>query len=124
MAHLTWYASVVDPDPHESALIWLSWIRMGNADQDLGAWELTKINKTWFSAFKKDIRSILIFFHVKIQLFETLKSGQVPVRHGSALALLPGSGSGSELRSKAGSGSAFKPMRIHNTGVHKELFNC
>jgi hypothetical protein len=32
--------SVVDPDPHGYALIWLSWIRnsIRNADSDLGAW--------------------------------------------------------------------------------------
>jgi hypothetical protein len=34
--------SVVDPDPHGSALIWLSWIciRIGNADPDSGAWKM------------------------------------------------------------------------------------
>ncbi len=39
--------SVVDPDPHESALICLSWIRnhIGNTDPDPGAWKLTKIYK-------------------------------------------------------------------------------
>ncbi len=35
----------MDPDPHESALIWLSWFRMENADPDPEAWNLTKINK-------------------------------------------------------------------------------
>jgi hypothetical protein len=31
----------VDPDPHGSALIWLSWIRIriGNADLNQGAWK-------------------------------------------------------------------------------------
>ncbi len=48
---LTLYASVLDPDPHESAL--LSWIRMGNADQDPGAGKLTKINKPGFLPLKK-----------------------------------------------------------------------
>jgi hypothetical protein len=35
----------VDPEPHGSALIWLSWIwiRIGNADPDPGAWKYNKI---------------------------------------------------------------------------------
>ncbi len=43
--------SVVEPelDPHGSALIWLSWIRIrianADPDPDLGAGKLTKINK-------------------------------------------------------------------------------
>jgi hypothetical protein len=50
-----WTPSVVDPDPHASALVWLFWM-IGNTDPDpdLGAWKLTKINKrTWFFAFQK-----------------------------------------------------------------------
>jgi hypothetical protein len=46
----------VDPDPPESAFIWLSWIRIriGNVDPDPGAWKFVKINKeTRFSAFQK-----------------------------------------------------------------------
>jgi hypothetical protein len=41
---LVFLSSVLDPDPHGSALIWLSWIRIriGNADPDpdRGAWKL------------------------------------------------------------------------------------
>jgi hypothetical protein len=39
-------SSVVDPDPHGTALNWLSWIRI-NADPnpDKGRWKLKKINK-------------------------------------------------------------------------------
>ncbi len=39
--------SVLDPDPHRSALIWLFWIqiRNGNADPDPGGRTLTKIIK-------------------------------------------------------------------------------
>ncbi len=48
--------SVVDPDSHGSACIWLSWIRIfvGNANPDPGARKLTKINKcTWIPAFQR-----------------------------------------------------------------------
>jgi hypothetical protein len=40
-------SSVVNTDPHGSALNWLSEIqvRIGNADPDPGAWKWTKINK-------------------------------------------------------------------------------
>jgi hypothetical protein len=52
-----------------------------------------------------------------------VKFDQDPDPNGSALAWLPGSGSGSALRYryKAVSGSALKPMRIHNT-VHRCFF--
>ncbi len=42
-----WTQIRISKDPHESVLIWLSWIRIriGNADPDPGAWILTKINK-------------------------------------------------------------------------------
>jgi hypothetical protein len=56
-------------------------------------------------------------FLVKIQLFITLKLYQDPDPHGSLIVWLPGFGSGSALRSKAGSGSALKPMLIHKTGL-------
>jgi hypothetical protein len=38
---------IVDPDPHGSAAIWLSWIRirLGRRNPDPGAWKLTKIHK-------------------------------------------------------------------------------
>jgi len=38
---------VVVPDPHGSAFIWLTWIRirLGKADPDSGEWKLTKIHK-------------------------------------------------------------------------------
>jgi hypothetical protein len=51
--------SVADPDPHGSAFIWLSWIRIciGNADRIwIQAWKLTKIsNKPHFLPFKKAV---------------------------------------------------------------------
>jgi hypothetical protein len=43
-------------DPHRSAFIWLSWIRIriGNADPDPGAWKLNKIYKQiWVLPFQK-----------------------------------------------------------------------
>ncbi len=49
------YDSAADPDPHGSALIWLSWvrIRIGNADPDPGTRKYNKINrKTWFPAIQ------------------------------------------------------------------------
>ena len=55
--------SVVDPNPHGSAFIWLSWIRirMGNADLDPGAWKLTKFYKhIRFSAFKKGFYTFVV----------------------------------------------------------------
>jgi hypothetical protein len=41
------FTSVVDPDPHGVAFIWLSWIRIriGNAEPDPGALKFTKIYK-------------------------------------------------------------------------------
>ncbi len=59
-----------------------------------------------------------IFFHVKIQIFVTANSD--PDSHGSALVWLPGSGSA--LRQKAGSGSAFKLLRIRYTGLVVTLY--
>jgi hypothetical protein len=57
--HSTAAISVVDPDPHVSAFIWLSWIRIWirirNADPGPRARKLNEINK--------------------IQLFVTTKSG-------------------------------------------------
>jgi hypothetical protein len=48
-AHASQHRSgrVVDPDPHVSAFILLTWIRirMGKADPDPGAWKSTKIHK-------------------------------------------------------------------------------
>jgi hypothetical protein len=48
-------SAAADPDPHGSALIWLSWIRIriGNADPDPGIRKFIKINRyTWFLAFR------------------------------------------------------------------------
>jgi hypothetical protein len=44
--YISLQSSVADPDPHGSALIWLSWIRIriGNADQ--GARKSTQIKKS------------------------------------------------------------------------------
>jgi hypothetical protein len=40
---------ISETEPHWSASIWLSWIRIqifiGNADPDPGTWKLNKINK-------------------------------------------------------------------------------
>ncbi len=51
-----------------------------------------------------DLLTTGIIYHVKLQLFVTLKSE-------------PGSGSGSALIKKNGSGSAWKPTRINNTDL-------
>ncbi len=87
-------SSVVDPDPHGSALIGLSWIRIriGNADldPDPGAWKLAKINKfTWLPASKKGFCTSYLRRHVfwpincfkyifHVSTFVTLKSDQDP----------------------------------------------
>jgi hypothetical protein len=59
--------SVVDPDPHGSASICLSWIRIcvWNADPDPGASKLTKFftNKIVFSAFQKGFCTFVCMFY-------------------------------------------------------------
>jgi hypothetical protein len=57
-----------------------------------------------------------VYFSCKNLNFFDLKFDQDPDvdPYGSALVLLPGSGSGS-IEIKAGSGSSLKPMRSHNT---------
>jgi hypothetical protein len=50
----TLFPSVVDPDPHGSEFIRLSWIRIRIGNADLGALKLTKIHKQiWFPVFQK-----------------------------------------------------------------------
>ncbi len=111
-----------------SAFSLLSWIHIGNADPDPGAWKLiTNYKYTRFCSYQKGLCTVpwkvLKFFTyfllkyiflIKIQIFGsvTLKvwAGSGPDTHGSAFVCLPGSGSA--LRHKAGSGSALKPMRI------------
>jgi hypothetical protein len=63
--------TVVDPDPHGSALIGCprKRIRIGNADPDPGAWNLTKINK---------------YFTFNNSTFVNLKFDQDPDLHGLA----------------------------------------
>jgi hypothetical protein len=100
--HSTAASSVVDPDPHVSAFIWLSWIRIwirtGNADPDPRARKLNEINKiNLISSLSKmplyrtylvlryvsitDIKSGI--FQEKIQFLVTTKSDYDPDRHGN-----------------------------------------
>jgi hypothetical protein len=71
--------------------------------------------KIWLLHLRRLVASIL--FNVQIQRLVTLKSDMAadPNPHGFVLVWLPVSGCGSTLGKKAGSGSALKPMRIHNT---------
>jgi hypothetical protein len=63
-------------------------------------------------------------FHLKMQFFVDLKFNQDPDPLGFTLVWLPGSrdGLGSAPRKKggSGSGSALKPMRIHNNNTTKK----
>jgi hypothetical protein len=54
-------SSVVDPDPHGSAFIWLSWIRIGNADLDPGS---------WFSAIPNGFCTFVGMFFLPITLLK------------------------------------------------------
>jgi hypothetical protein len=99
-------SSVVDLDPK---FIWLSWfrIRIGNCD----FYENLQINLVFClsKCFCRYVFGLLpslsstYICHGKINLFVTKKFYHDPDQHGSALVWLPGSG------------SALKPMRIHNT---------
>ncbi len=58
-----------------------------------------------------------LYLDYKNCIFVTFQSGQDPNSHGSALVLLPQSGSVSAFSEKDPSGSALKNMRIHNTDL-------
>jgi hypothetical protein len=99
----------------------VSIVRIGNADPDPGAWELTKIYKwTLFSAFQKGfcnyvdmfltyyLQYLKYIFNVKIQFFVTLKSEQDPDLHLDK----------SHIRIRI---PIDVPMRIHNPAVRNLL---
>ncbi len=82
---------------------------MGNADPDPQALKCTKF-------YEPTLFSVYIWI-IKIVFFVTFQSGLDPDSHGSALVLLPQSGSVSAFSEKDPSGFALKNMRIHNTDL-------